>query len=160
MRRNKLAERNIEQRVYELIEKKIQELGYELYDVEYIKEGKEYHLCIYIEKNGIMEIADCEKVNNAIEPILDDVDLIKEQYFLEVSSSGLEKKLRKLEHYEKQIGNKIEVKLFTKIDNKKVIEGILSKVENDCIELQEDEKEIKIAFDQIASGKTIYEWND
>ena len=107
-----------------------------------------------------MEIADCEKVNNAIEPILDDVDLIKEQYFLEVSSSGLEKKLRKLEHYEKQIGNKIEVKLFTKIDNKKVIEGILSKVENDCIELQEDEKEIKIAFDQIASGKTIYEWND
>ncbi len=125
-----------------------------------VKEGKEYHLCIYIEKNGIMEIADCEKVNNAIEPILDDVDLIKEQYFLEVSSSGLEKKLRKLEHYEKQIGNKIEVKLFTKIDNKKVIEGILSKVENDCIELQEDEKEIKIAFDQIASGKTIYEWND
>ncbi len=155
-----MAERNIEQRVYELIEKKIQELGYELYDVEYLKEGKEYHLCIYIEKNGIMEIADCEKVNNAIEPILDDVDLIKEQYFLEVSSSGLEKKLRKLEHYEKQIGNKIEVKLFTKIDNKKVIEGILSKVENDCIELQEDEKEIKIAFDQIASGKTIYEWND
>ena len=155
-----MAERNIEQRVYELIEKKIQELGYELYDVEYLKEGKEYHLCIYIEKNGIMEIADCEKVNNAIEPILDDVDLIKEQYFLEVSSSGLEKKLRKLEHYEKQIGNKIEVKLFTKIDNKKVIEGILSKVENDCIELHEDEKEIKIAFDQIASGKTIYEWND
>lgn len=155
-----MAEGNIEQRVYELIEKKIQELGYELYDVEYLKEGKEYHLCIYIEKNGIMEIADCEKVNNAIEPILDDVDLIKEQYFLEVSSSGLEKKLRKLEHYEKQIGNKIEVKLFTKIDNKKVIEGILSKVENDCIELQEDEKEIKIAFDQIASGKTIYEWND
>ena len=155
-----MAERNIEQRVYELIEKKIQELGYELYDVEYLKEGKEYHLCIYIEKNGIMEIADCEKVNNAIEPILDDVDLIKEQYFLEVSSSGLEKKLRKLEHYEKQIGNKIEVKLFTKIDNKKVIEGILSKVENDCIELQEDEKEIKIAFDQIASVKTIYEWND
>ena len=154
-----MAERNIEQRVYELIEKKIQELGYELYDVEYLKEGKEYHLCIYIEKNGIMEIADCEKVNNAIEPILDDVDLIKEQYFLEVSSSGLEKKLRKLEHYEKQIGNKIEVKLFNKIDNKKVIEGILSKVENDCIELQEDEKEIKIAFDQIASGKTIYEWN-
>ncbi len=155
-----MAERNIEQRVYELIEKKIQELGYELYDVEYLKEGKEYHLCIYIEKNGIMEIADCEKVNNAIEPILDEVDLIKEQYFLEVSSSGLEKKLRKLEHYEKQIGNKIEVKLFTKIDNKKVIEGILSKVENDCIELKEDEKEIKIAFDQIASGKTIYEWND
>lgn len=155
-----MAERNIEQRVYELIEKKIQELGYELYDVEYLKEGKEYHLCIYIEKNGIMEIADCEKVNNAIEPILDEVDLIKEQYFLEVSSSGLEKKLRKLEQYEKQIGNKIEVKLFTKIDNKKVIEGILSKVENDCIELKEDEKEIKIAFDQIASGKTIYEWND
>lgn len=155
-----MAERNIEQKVYELIEKKIQELGYELYDVEYLKEGKEYHLCIYIEKNGIMEIADCEKVNNAIEPILDEADLIKEQYFLEVSSSGLEKKLRKLEHYEKCIGNKIEVKLFTKIDNRKVIEGILSLVKNDYIVLKEDDKEIKINLEQIASGKTVYEWND
>lgn len=155
-----MAERNIEQKVYELIEKKIQELGYELYDVEYLKEGKEYHLCIYIEKNGIMEIADCEKVNNVIEPILDEADLIKEQYFLEVSSSGLEKKLRKLEHYEKCIGNKIEVKLFTKIDNRKIIEGILSLVENDYIVLKEDDKEIKINLEQIASGKTVYEWND
>jgi len=99
----KLAEKNIEQKVYELIEKTIIELGYELYDVEYIKEGKEYHLCIYIDKKDSIDINDCEKVNNQIEPILDEADLIKEQYFLEVSSSGLEKKLRKLEHYKKEL---------------------------------------------------------
>lgn len=155
-----MAERNIENRVYELIYKTIQELGYELYDVEYLKEGKEYHLCIYIEKDGTMDINDCEKVNNAIEPILDEKDLIKEQYFLEVSSSGLEKKLRKVEHYKKQIGNKIEVKLFTKVDDKKVIEGILTKVESDYIVLKENEKEIEITFEQIASAKSVYEWND
>ena len=128
-----MAEKNIEQKVYELIEKTIIELGYELYDVEYIKEGKEYHLCIYIDKKDSIDINDCEKVNNQIEPILDEADLIKEQYFLEVSSSGLEKKLRKLEHYKKQIGNKIEVKLFAKIENKKVIEGILKIVEENSI---------------------------
>ena len=151
---------SIEEKVEGLLANKIESIGYELYDVEYAKEGKNYFLRIFIDKPNGINLEDCEKVNNEIVDILDEADYIKEQYFLEVSSSGLEKKLRKLEHYEKQIGNKIEVKLFTKIDNKKVIEGILSKVENDCIELQEDEKEIKIAFDQIASGKTIYEWND
>lgn len=156
-----MAEKNIEQRVYELIEKTIKDLGYELYDVEYVKEGKEYHLCIYIDKNhSSIDIDDCEKVNNAIEPLLDEKDLIKEQYFLEVSSSGLEKKLRKLEHYRKQIGNRIELKLFTKIEDKKIIEGILKLVESDFIVINEKDKEIKIRLDQIASGKTIYEWND
>lgn len=155
-----MAEGNIEQKVYELVEEKIHKLGYELYDVEYLKEGKEYHLCIYIEKNGIMEIADCEKVSNAIEPLLDEKDFLKEQYFLEISSSGLEKKLRKIEHYRKQIGNKIEVKLFTKIEDKKTIEGILDLVENDFIVINENDKEVKISFEQIASGKTVYEWND
>ena len=90
-----MADFNIEKRTEELIAKIIEDLGYVLYDVEYVKEGKEYHLCIYIDKDGGIDINDCEKVTEAVNPILDDMDFIKNTYFLEVSSSGLEKKLRK-----------------------------------------------------------------
>ena len=88
-----MAQKNIELRVTELLKEKIEELGYELYDVEYIKEGKEYHLCIYIDKPDGIDISDCEKVNDVINLILDEEEYLQEQYFLEVSSSGLEKKL-------------------------------------------------------------------
>ncbi len=154
-----VAVSNIESKVKALIEEKIQDLGYELYDVEYLKEGKEYHLCIYIEKDGLIDINDCEKVNNVIEPILDEKDIIKEQYFLEVSSTGLEKKLRTIEHFRKQVGNEIEIKLFVKIENKKILTGILKSVDNNLIIIYENDKEIKIPFNQIAGAKTIYDWN-
>ena len=90
-----MAENNIEKKIEELLSKIIEDMGYVLYDVEYVKEGKEYHLCIYIDKDDGININDCERVTEAINPILDKADLIKQQYLLEVSSSGLEKSLRK-----------------------------------------------------------------
>ncbi len=153
-----MAQKNIELRVTELLKEKIEELGYELYDVEYIKEGKEYHLCIYIDKPDGIDISDCEKVNDVINLILDEEEYLQEQYFLEVSSSGLEKKLRKKEHYQKQIGKEIEITLYSKIDDKKNIRGILINCEEDSILLKVDNEEIKINFDKIASGKSIFNW--
>lgn len=76
----------IEEKVEELIEANILELGYELYDVEYVKEGKDFYLRIYIDKSDGISLEDCEKVSNNITEILDNKDYIKEQYFLEVSS--------------------------------------------------------------------------
>lgn len=153
-----MAENNIETKTKALVSKIIQDLGYDLYDVEYLKEGKEYHLCIYIDKDGGISIEDCEKVNDAINQVLDDADIIKEQYFLEVSSTGLEKKLRTKEHFLKQIGNKIEVKLFSKIDNENVYNGILKEYNDDYLILQLEDKEIKIEKNMISSAKTVYEW--
>ena len=153
-----MAENNIETKTKTLVSKIIQDLGYDLYDVEYLKEGKEYHLCIYIDKDGGISIEDCEKVNDAINQVLDDADIIKEQYFLEVSSTGLEKKLRTREHFLKQIGNKIEVKLFSKIDNENVYNGILKEYNDDYLILQLEDKEIKIEKNMISSAKTVYEW--
>ena len=66
-----MADFNIEKRTEELIAKIIEDLGYVLYDVEYVKEGKEYHLCIYIDKDDGININDCERVTEAINPILD-----------------------------------------------------------------------------------------
>lgn len=77
---------SIEEKVTSLLQDKISELGYELYDVEYAKEGKNYFLRIFIDKENGIDLEDCEKVNNGIMDLLDEADYIKEQYFLEVSS--------------------------------------------------------------------------
>ena len=151
-----MAENSIEKKAEELLSKIIQDMGYDLY----VKEGKEYHLCIYIEKKEGININDCEKVTDVINPILDSEDFIKNQYYLEVSSSGLEKKLRKRKHFEKQIGNKIEVKLFTKINNKKDYEGILKEYNENFLILNHNGKDVEIELDKIASAKSVYDWNN
>ena len=110
---------NIEERVEKLIEPIIEKIGYELYDVEYAKEGKNYFLRIFIDSEKGIDLNDCEKVNDAITDILDEGNYIKEQYFLEVSSPGIEKVLRKEKHLEKNIGTEISVKLFKKDENEK-----------------------------------------
>ena len=108
---------SIEERVENLIQKKVEELGYILYDVQYAKEGQNYFLRIFIEKeDGTIDLNDCEKVNDGINDLLDTADYIKEQYFLEVSSTGVEKVLRKDKHLKDNIGNEVEIKLFKPIN--------------------------------------------
>ena len=120
---------NIEEKVENLVKKPIEELGYSLYDVQYVKEGQDYYLRIFIEKpNGSIDLNDCEKVNDGINDLLDKADYIKEQYFLEVSSTGLEKVLRRDEHLEQNIGKEVEVKLFKAID----LESNTENIENDA----------------------------
>src|SRR5699024_7501358 len=108
---------NIEEKVENLVKKPIEDLGYSLYDVQYVKEGQDYYLRIFIEKpNGSIDLNDCEKVNDGINDLLDKADYIKEQYFVEVSSTELEKVLRRDEHLEQNIGKDVEVKLFKAVD--------------------------------------------
>ena len=103
---------SIEERVENLVEPKVKELGYNLYDVQYAKEGKDYFLRIFIDKPEGIDLNDCEKVNDGINSLLDEADYIKEQYFLEVSSPGIERVLRKDSHLQSAIGKEIEIKLF------------------------------------------------
>lgn len=119
---------NIEQKVQEVIEGKINDLGYELYDVEYVKEGKDYYLRVYIDNDIGISLDDCEKVSNGITDILDENDCVKEQYFLEVSSCGLERNLRQDKHFEQNIGNKVEIKLFKPQERKKTIYRYFRKI--------------------------------
>ena len=86
---------NTESKVESLIIKPIEKLGYELYDVEYVKEGKDYFLRIYIDSEKGISLDDCEKVNNEITDLLDSANYIKEQYFLEVSSTRNRKSIKK-----------------------------------------------------------------
>ena len=148
---------NTESKVEKLIAPRIEKLGYELYDVEYVKEGKDYYLRVYIEgKNGI-SLDDCEKVSNEITDILDKEDYIKEQYFLEVSSTGIEKVLKKDKHLESNIGVEVQIKLFKPINKVKQYQGILKGFnENEVI--LETEEEIRLERKNISQIKTIYNW--
>ena len=148
---------NIEERVEKLIEDDIKKLGYELYDVEYTKEGKEYFLRIYIDSKVGISLEDCEKVSNSINDKLDSADYIKEQYFLEVSSPGVERILRKDKHLEEGINSKIEIKLFKPINTTKELIGILKGYTKDTITVHVD-KDVIIDRKQIAQIKTIYNW--
>ena len=142
----------------DLISKKIEELGYELYDVQYAKEGKEYYLRIFIDKEDGIDLNDCEKVNNLVNPLLDSADYIKEAYFLEVSSPGVERVLRKDKHLKNAIGKEIEIKLFKPIEKQKEICGNLEKYDENYIYLQTNEKEIQIERKNISLMKLKYNW--
>lgn len=153
-----MASTNIETRVEELLKSIIENIGYELYDVRYEKEGKDYYLRIIIDKPEGIDINDCENVNNAINDILDEADYIKDQYFLEVSSPGLERILRKDKHFEKQIGNEINLKLFKAIDKQKELIGILEEYNKDELTIKVDDKTLKINLKDIAIAKTVFNW--
>jgi len=171
---------SIEERVENLIKPKVEELGYSLYDVQYVKEASNYFLRIFIEKeSGAIDLDDCEKVNDGINDILDTADYIKDQYFLEVSSTGLEKVLRKDKHLEENIGVEVEVKFFKPIElheeneevkdnskkkNKKAkgqkeVIGILKSFNNDEIVLNVDDKDVSLDRRNISVIKTVFDWN-
>ena len=155
---------NIEENVENLVKSKIEDLGYELYDVQYVKEGQNYILRIFIEKqNGSIDLNDCEKVNDGINDLLDSANYIKDQYFLEVSSTGVEKILRKDKHLKDNIGNEVQINLFKQIDvsgkKQKEIIGILKKIDENNIILQLGEGEISINRKDISQIKTVFDWD-
>ena len=160
---------NIEERVESLIKDKIQELGYNLYDVQYVKEGQNYYLRIFIEKpNGNIDLNDCEKVNDGINDLLDKADYIKEQYFLEVSSTGVEKVLRKDEHLKQNIDNEVQINLFKPIevpDGKstkkcKEVIGVLNDFDSNEITIMlEQDLLVKIDRKNISLIKTVFDWD-
>ena len=149
---------NIEEKVENLIKEKIENIGYELYDVLYLKEGKNYILRIVIDNENGISLEDCEKVNNEITDLLDEADYIKEQYFLEVSSPGIERLLRKDWQLKKNIDNKVQISLFKKDENgfKEYI-GILKQVEDDYLKIIQENNEYMVQRKNISQVKTIYE---
>ena len=147
----------IEERVEELIKDKIENIGYSLYDVEYAKEGPNYYLRIFIDSKKGIDLDDCEKVSNEINEKLDEADYIKEQYFLEVSSPGIERILRKDRHLEQNIGKQVEAKLFKKDENgSKNYIGELKKFDEETVTIDE----VIIERKNIAQMKTVYDWGN
>ena len=152
---------SIEERVEALVTKPIENLGYQLYDVQYAKEGKDYFLRIFIENpKGQISLEDCEKVNNEIEELLDTADYIKEQYFLEVSSTGVEKIIRKEKHFQENIEEYISVKLFKPVNNSKEFVGILKKFDDGTIYIDVNGEIIELERKNISLIKKYNDWHN
>ena len=149
---------SLEKKIFEELEPIINGLNISLYDVIYEKEGKDFYLRIFIEKDGGVDISDCENVNNAINDLLDEKDFIKGHYYLEVSSAGLEKTLRLDKHFENNIGNKIQISLYKPINNSKNIIGILKDYDDEKVIVESDEI-IEINKNDISLIKTVFDWD-
>jgi len=145
---------SIEERVENLLKDKIENIGYELYDVLYLKEGKNYILRIVIDNEKGIDLNDCEKVNNEITDLLDEADYIKEQYFLEVSSPGIERVLRKDWQLKKYLGEEVEIRLFKKDEygQKEYIANLIE-VTEEFLKIQNEEQELKIDRKNISLVK-------
>ena len=142
---------NIIERVKELLQPLIEERGLKLVDVEYITAGKPV-LRIYVYNPEGTSIEDCEWISRRIGALLDVEDLIPVSYILEVSSPGLDRKLKNKEEYEIFKGR--DVKIITKepINGKNVYEGVLKGLEDDNVLLQENGKIIKIPLEKISKA--------
>lgn len=152
---------NIEEKIENRLTNIIEDLGYKLYDVQYAKEGKDYFLRIFIEKeDGEIDLDDCEKVNNAITDVLDEEDYIKEQYFLEVSSTGVEKMIRKEKHLKANIGEFITVKLFKPVEGSKEYIGKLIDYNDMDIIIEVENETVNLERKNISLIKKYFDWDN
>ncbi|MDD3368403.1 MAG: ribosome maturation factor RimP [Lachnospiraceae bacterium] len=125
---------------FEEILKPIAEANHvEIYDVEYVKEGADYYLRAFIDKEGGVTIGDCEAVNRVLSDRMDEEDFIEDGYILEVSSPGLGRALKKDRHLEKSLGEEVELKTYKPIDGSKEFNGVLKAFDADTITIQIEE---------------------
>lgn len=144
---------SIEKLVYELSIPVVNSFNYELVDVEFVKEHNEWYLRIYIDKEGGITIDDCSNVSRIISNKLDEIDPIDCSYYLEVSSPGIDRPLKKDSDFEKHKGKKVKVKLFAPIDGKKTIEGTLLGLEGNDIVISSNDKEMHIDKNKVSIVK-------
>ncbi len=128
----------------------VEGLGCTLWDVEYVREGGEWFLRLYIDKEGGVGIDDCEAVSRAVDPILDQEDPVPGRYHFEVSSAGLERPLRRPEHLAWSLGKTVAVRLYRPRDSAKEFTGVLRGYADGKIVLETATGETAFEKDEIA----------
>ena len=131
--------KSIEATIEEIVQPIVDAKNFEIVDIEYVKEAGEYYLRVYLDKEGGISLSDCEVVSRELSEILDKKDPIKDNYFLEVSSPGLDRPLKKDKDFERYKGRDVEIKLYKPMNGSKQFEGVL-------VGLTEDNK-IKVIID-------------
>ena len=128
----------------------VESFGCQLWDVEYVREGSERYLRLYIDKDGGIDIEDCEKIHRAMDPILDEKDPIAESYHFEVCSAGLERPLKRPSDFEKFMGSPILVKLYRPRNGLKEIPGILRGYEEGKVTLEAGKETVTFEKSEVA----------
>ena len=124
--------------------------GCELWDVEYVREGADYFLRLYLDKEGGVDITDCEAISRAVDPILDEKDPIPESYHFEVCSAGLERPLKRPGDFEKFMGSPITVKLYRPRNGLKELPCILRGYEDGKVTVEAGKETITFEKSEVA----------
>ncbi|MCM1325087.1 MAG: ribosome maturation factor RimP [Bacteroidales bacterium] len=134
-----MSQREIyEAKTEELLSSIVEKHSVTIYDVEYVKEGGDYYLRAYIDKEGGVTITDCENVSRELSDLLDERDFIPDAYILEVSSPGLGRVLKKDKHLRSAVGQEVEIKLFQAVDGCKEFSGTLESFDNEIVAIGVD----------------------
>ena len=136
--------------VAKLAEPVVKQFGCELWDVEYVREGSEYFLRLYLDKEGGVDINDCERISRAMDPILDEKDPITTSYHFEVCSAGLERTLKRPGDFERFMGSAITVKLYRPRNGLKEIPCVLSGYDNGKITVTAGKETITFEKSEVA----------
>lgn len=154
-----MAKVKVKEIISEISKEFLKENGLELYHVEFLKEGKEKFLRIYIDKlqgeeESYISTDDCELVSRFLSEKLDEIDPIEENYYLEVSSPGIDRVLFSDKHYEKYVGRDVEVSLYQSIEGKKLIRGKLMGLQEGKLRILIDEASEELEIDMKKVSKT------
>ena len=144
---------NTAQKVELLLKQPVEALGYELCDVDFIKEYGDWVLTLYINKPDGITIDDCELVSRAMDPLLDETDPIEQAYFLSVSSLGLDRPLKKDADYNRNLGKRIEIKLFAPKNGKKEFVGELVRFDEINVTVMLESGELTLERKAIALAR-------
>ena len=128
----------------------VEECGCSLWDVEYVREGSERYLRLYIDKDGGVDIEDCEKIHRLVDPILDEKDPVPESYHFEVCSAGIERPLKRPGDFERFMGSAVLVKLYRPRNGLKEIPGILRGYEDGRVTVEAGKENITFEKSEIA----------
>ncbi|KKB44703.1 ribosome maturation factor RimP [Bacillus thermotolerans] len=143
--------------VGQLVQPIIEKMNLELVDIEYVKEGQSWFLRVYIDKEQGVDIEECGLVSEQLSEKLDEVDPIPHNYFLEVSSPGAERPLKKVRDYERAVGKRVHVKLYEPIDGEKEFEGTLVSFEDEELTVEylvkTRKKQIVIPLEKVAKAR-------
>jgi ribosome maturation factor RimP len=142
--------------IIDVVEPLIVDEGYELIDLEFKNEERGWRLRVFIDKEGGVTLDDCARLSREMGNLLDVEDILPMSYNLEVSSPGLNRPLRKKEHFQSMIGEKIKVKTKLPIENQRNFKAELLKVSDDFILIRNEVKEVEIGFDNIEKANLIY----
>ena len=135
-----------------------EEMGLYIVDVSYKKEGQLYSLCYYVDKENGVGIDDCERFSRAVEAVLDEKDPIAENYTLEVSSPGVDRKLTKEREFLYYLGREVDVKLFAAEDGKKEFSGVLESFKDKIAVIDCDGEKISVPIKEAAYIKLSFKF--
>lgn len=141
---------NYEAKAERLLAPIVERVGVSIYDVEYVKEGSDWYLRVYIDKPEGVNINDCVEVNRAFSDVLDVEDFIEDSYTLEVSSPGLGRTLKKDRHLQHSLGKEVEIKLYKPVDKVKEFAGTLISFDSEQLTIAVEDGEKSFLRSDIA----------